>query len=36
MASVYYFKIVESEMSYKSKEQISRHKDTVFHLENFL
>lgn len=36
MESVYSFKNVELEMSYKSKEQISRHKDIMFHLENFL
>jgi len=36
MESVYSFKNVELEMSYKSKEQTSRHKDTLLHLENFL
>jgi len=36
MESIYSFKNVELEMSYKSNKQISRHKDTVFHLENFL
>jgi hypothetical protein len=30
------FKNVELEMSYKSKEHISRQKDTVFQLEHFL